>query len=334
MSEESVIAPPEAPAAPGTAIPENAAPTAPETKTFNIGDYVEPDGKFKENWKDGLVPAELRDSKFYNIFSDLPGLVKAAGNKEIELGKYRAGKGVLPINEKSSKEDIAAYRAAMGIPQDPSGYKFTPPEDISSEDLSPEFTKAAFTEMNKANLSQTQVDSVMNLYTNHLREVEKALDTDLARRVSEADAKFRGEYGDKADARIELATQFINKMAGGWDKEKYEALFGKEVAVELPNGQKGMVRVGGVNDPEFAEAKILLLDLFASIEEKYGIEDTSTMAEGTGIPAKSLQAQLDEADKMVYDNIKLKSSLDSKDRAKYDELINIRDKIYKKLYPV
>ena len=321
---------PEAPASTGTAAPAAAAAPA---STLDITKYINTDGTFKENWMEGLVPEEMKDSKFYKIFSDLPGLVKAAGHKEIELGKYRAGKGVLPITEKSSPAEISAYRAAMGVPQDPAGYKFTPPEDISSEDLSPEFTKAAFGEMHKANLSQPQADVIMNLYTNHLREVEKFVDEDLAKRVSEADAKFRGEYGTQADARLELANQFIRKMAGGWSDEKYNSLFGREVQVETADGKKSMVRMGGINDPEFADVKVGLLDLFATIEEKYGTEDTSLMPDGTGIPAKSIQAQLDEADKAVYDNTSLKASLNSKDRAKYEELINLRDKLYKRLYP-
>jgi len=36
---------------------------------------------------------------------------------------------------------------------------------------------------------------------------------------------------------------------------------------------------------------------------------------------------------LVYDNVKLKESLDTRDRAKYEELLKQRDALYKRLYP-
>jgi len=313
-----------------TTATETATPAATE---FDISNYIAPDGKFKEGHKEALVPEELRGNKLYDLFPDIQGIMKMAGHQSIELGKYRSGKGVLPLTDKSSPTERENWRIAHGVPKDGTGYQYKPPDDISSEDLSPQFLTEVFDGFNKANYTPTQVNVAMDLFANHLRTIEKAVDDELAKAVSDADDRLNTEWGDKREMRTNLAKEFITRAAGNWDKGKYEELFGKEIQIPNADGTTTTAREGGINDPEFAPLRPLLMDLFANIQEKYGVEDSALVPEGVGVAAKSLQQQLEEADRLVYDNVKLKESLDTRDRAKYEELLKQRDALYKRLYP-
>jgi hypothetical protein len=326
---ESITAPPAAPAA--TEPPNAAAPpqSDSQTQTFNVGDYIASDGKFTDRFKE-IIPEDLRGNKVYDIFSDVQGLTKYVGNAASELGKYRAGKGVMPITDKSSQQEIDAWHIAHGVPKDSTGYTWKAPEEISIEDLSPEFTKATFDEFHKNHFTPKQVESTMNMYAQHIQSIEKAVDEEMSKRVSDAENRMRGEYGDQFDAKVNLAKEFITNVSGHWDKAKYEHLFGKEAKLE----DGTTARIGGINDPEYADMRVLLIDLFANIQEKYGIEDSALTPESTGQPHKSLEQQVADADKEIYENVKLRESLDHRDREKYEELIKKRDLLYKKLYPV
>jgi hypothetical protein len=309
--------------------------TATTSVPLDISKYIEPDGKFKEGWKNSpLVPEELRTNKVYDLSSNLQEVLKMLGHQSVTLGKYGTTKGVLPITEKSSPFEIEAFRTALGVPKDATGYKYVPPEDISVEDMSPEFLQPTLAEFNKAHYTQPQVDVAMNLYANHLRLIDKAVDDELARQVADAQGRLETEWGDKLEARTNLAKAFITKMASGWSPEKYKELFGQEVTITNQDGTQTKTREGGINDAEFAPLRPLLLDLFANIEEKYGVEDSALAPEVAGARVVSVQQQIEEIEATPgFMDGKLRSSLDSRDRAKYDELIKQRDALYKKQYP-
>ena len=310
---------------------EDSSSQSQSTPAFDITNFIEPDGRFKEGWKNALVPEELRGEKFFDAWGkDIQSLIKVAGNQAKTIGKYATTKGVLPINEKSTPAEIANYRAALGVPPDGKGYKYTPPEDISSEDLSPEYLTESFEILNKkAHLTQSQLDVVMGLYTGHLKQVEQAVNAELERGVADAQKQLETEYGDRLDERLNLSKEFVTKMASGWNPEKYNMLFGEEVKLE----DGTTTREGGINDPEFAHLRPLLIDLFATIEEKYGQEHSALTSEATGGgPAKSVQTQIDElkATPGFLDGA-LRTSLNPKDRDKHKEILNRLDVLYGKL---
>ncbi len=112
---EPASAPPPAPPAGGDA-PPPAPPTNPPAQ------WVGEDGKFTEGWADRLPP-EYADYKLTAArHQSLPDLVKAYHNARQEISK----KGIIPINEKSTPEQIAEYRKATGVPETPEGYGLKP----------------------------------------------------------------------------------------------------------------------------------------------------------------------------------------------------------------
>jgi hypothetical protein len=294
---------------------------------FKITDVFNENGTLKDGWKDKGVSEELRGNKVYDIFSDFQGLTKCLGNQAVTLGKYGTTKGVLPINEKSSQTEIDAYRIAIGVPKDATGYKFTPPEDITIIDWNSPEIKGFFEDANKSNYTQSQIDTAMKCYSNAMRNAEKKYNTELAQKVSDASNRFEAEYGDKVDSRRKLASAFISKMTTNWDAGKYEELFGKEVTVPKPDGTQEKTREGGINAPEYSPIRVLLLDMFATIEEKYGVEDTALDKESGGGGVKTVKDKIDDIESAPgFMDGKLKQSLNPRDREKHEELVKLREK--------
>lgn len=293
--------------------------------SVNISDYIESDGKFKEGWKDKFVPEELRTNKFYDIFPDIQGVLKAAGHQAVTLGKYGTTKGVLPITDKSSDIEIQAYKEAMGVPKDSSGYKYTNPEGITDKEFPAEMKKAVFDTFNKENYTQKQVDAAMGLWDGRMKELQQQYETKLKTLVADSENDIRGKWDDKYDSRLNLAKSFISKVTNEMSPTEYDSLFGKEV-----KNQDGSVsREGGINSPEYSPIKVRLLDLFANIEERYGLQDSALISDSSA-SGKSVQSQLDELEKTPGF---VTGELRQKDRKLHDELIERRSQLYKKLYP-
>jgi hypothetical protein len=250
MTETNVIDSAAASAATGTTQTETAAQTAPAEKPFNIGDYIEPDGRFKPGWKEALLPEDLRPEKFYDVFSDVKGILKTAGTDHRMIGK----KGVIVPTEKSSQSEVDAYRQAIGVPQDVSGYKWQKPDDIHIEDMSPEFTKGVLTEFHKAGYTPKQAETALNYYTNHLRGIEKALDMAEQQEFQIAEQKIREESGAAYDQRLHLANRMIEENTRGWSTEKKDAFLSAINENNLrPYVMDFLANVGG----KFMEHKII-----------------------------------------------------------------------------
>jgi hypothetical protein len=88
------------------------------------------EGKFAEGWLDRL-PADFigdSDRDAFRVhalkYADPLSALKSDFHKERLLGKKSAA--VLVPNEKSSPEDVAAFRTALGVPESADGYKFKP----------------------------------------------------------------------------------------------------------------------------------------------------------------------------------------------------------------
>lgn len=327
MADESVI----------TSTPEDSGKTETTTvedvltdgTSFDITKYINTDGTFKDGYKDGLIPDELRGNKVYDIPKDIQSVLKMVGHQSITLGKYGSTKGVLPINEKSTPSEIEAFRSAVGVPKDSSGYKYTAPEHSP---ITPQQQKEVFDLFNKSNFTQGQVDTAMGLYNQRVAEAQKEYNTRLQTMVEEAEDKIRNKWGNKYDERLLLSKSFISKMTGQMTPDEYDDLFGKEIEVSDVAGNITKSREGGINSAEFSPIRAQLLDLFSNIEEKYGIQDSAVISESGSTISSSIREQIVELEATPgFMDGKLKQSLDQKDRDKHDEIMRKRDILYGKL---
>lgn len=310
-----------------TEIAESSQTTTQAATTGVVDNFINPDGTFKDGWKDRYVPDELKGNKVFDIPSDLKGMAKILGNQAIMIGKYGSTKGVLPINDKSTPMEVEAYRASMGIPKDSTGYKV--PEGLQAE---PEILKGALDDFNKQNYTQTQVDAALGAYKSYVEKAQADYDTKLKSMVAESENVIRGKWGDKYDQRLHASQKFISKMTAQMQPEEYDALFGKEVTIKNEDGTMTKVREGGLNSAEFSPIRPLVLDLFATIESKYGIEDTAIIDESNATEIGSIEDQITELNKQISDG-KLRTSVNPRDRQKHQELLDKKTALIKRLPP-
>jgi hypothetical protein len=301
-----------------------------QTQTSDIASFINPDGSFKEGWKKALLPEDLQNEKFYDTFAtNIKDLAKTAGHQAKTIGKYSSTKGILPIGPNSSPFEVQQYREALGIPGDPSGYKYTPSEGF---EIDQDALKVAMTDFHAANFAPGQVQAAMAVYEKHITKALADYDKQMQQATDEANAKMHNKYGPKLAQRQELSRRFIDKMAGTFSQDEYEALFGKEVEITNAAGLPEKSREGGINAPEFAHLRPFLLEMFANTEEKYGIEDSATIADANSPEAKSVEEQILELQKQIADG-KLRSSMNPRDREKHQEILDKISLLTRRLPP-
>jgi hypothetical protein len=95
----------------------------PETITPS-GAWVNEKGEFGENWLDRL-PADLQDSKqILGQFKDIDGALKTLVSQQRLLGKK--AEAVLIPKDDASPEEVAAFRAKLGVPENADAYSLKP----------------------------------------------------------------------------------------------------------------------------------------------------------------------------------------------------------------
>ena len=116
-----------------SASPEaQAQPTAAETTTQPSTPWVNPDGTFGEGWTNNLPEDSAAYKDTLSKYKSVPDMAKALANANALIGKKLG----VP-NEKSSPEEVAAFRRAMGVPESLDEYKLAPetlPEGMTWND--------------------------------------------------------------------------------------------------------------------------------------------------------------------------------------------------------
>jgi hypothetical protein len=295
-----------------------APPAPPSTPAPATTSIIDGEGNFTGNWKEKLLDENVRGEKFFDsdYAKNVKNLLKKAYNNEKMLGEYTSGKkrGVVIPTEKSTPEEVQAFRDATGVPKE---YQFKRPDDIDESVVSSEFMTDTMTKLNNANLSQSQFDTVMNIFADRLRGFEKEGIKELEGKVKAAEERIQKEWGDKVAARTDLARRFVGKMTDKWSAEKYQELFGKEVEDGL--------REGGINAPEFSYLRPLLLDLFATIEETYGIPDSAALSDTFESKAQTLEEEIIALEATPgFKEGRLRTSANPVDRQKHEDIMKKR----------
>lgn len=188
----------------------NAAGTGGASATAAQAGYVNPDGTFAEGWLDRL-PEELAEAKpTLEKFRSFGDLAKSYASLQTTLGK-KASAVAIP-NEKSTPEEIAAYRKAVGAPDAPDGYKLKPeqlPEGMTWDDeLGKGFAEIA----HKHNIPAAAMQELAARYVaSEAAKVEEYSKKAYAD-VEEGKAALRKEFGGNFDANIQLAARVANTV--------------------------------------------------------------------------------------------------------------------------
>jgi len=235
--------------------------------------FINPDGTYKEGWKDALLPEELRNEHFYDspFNTDVKELLKTAGNQAKMLGK----KGVIPITEKSSPFEIQEWRRATGVPDK---YLYEKPTDLEMYDIPDTFINETFDEFNKLNMTQGQVDSVMK----RVHGLLKSMEAEYTKAEEDERKKVNQQILMDENTEYETNSHYIDtvvrRFTEGWTEEDVVKLF-----APADYGD-------GINSKDHIELKPLFRKFLVNVGKATG-EGRIVLGDAGG---KSLEDQLEE----------------------------------------
>src|SRR4030042_473209 len=189
------------------------------TGTTPTESFINPDGTYKEGWKEALLPEELRTEKFYDspFNSNVKELLKTAGNQAKMLGK----KGIVPLNDKSTDFEIQQYRQAMGVPEK---YQYTKP-DIKLLKEQDNFVNAMLEKWNKANVPQSHVSLFMEDFHNFLKTMEVQSEATEKAESAEQEREILGAENTEYETNSHYIDNVVTRFTEGGKDEDILPLF-------------------------------------------------------------------------------------------------------------
>lgn len=196
-----------------TATAAAAAPVAPPTASAQTSPprgYVGEDGNFSDGWLDRL-PGELDPAKqTLAKYRGLPELAKSHFELQQLLGKKSSAVNI--PGEKSTPEEVAAFRKAVGVPETADGYNLKPeklPDGVTWDDA----TGKAYAEIaHKHHIPAAAMKELAALQLSQeamrAEEVGKMLGAELERGKQE----LQTAWGANFDKNISLAARVAQSV--------------------------------------------------------------------------------------------------------------------------
>jgi hypothetical protein len=135
--------------------------------------------------------------------ADVEALSKSYQGLEQLLGKKA---NAVPVpNEKSTPEEVAAYRKAIGVPDSPEGYKLKPeqlPEGVTWDD---NVAKRAAELAHKHNIPAAAMSELMKFDMERAALMNQAAASMIEQQLESGRAELQKVWGDKMPEKIELA---------------------------------------------------------------------------------------------------------------------------------
>lgn len=219
----------------------------PEPQPVEPQQPVQPEQPSGFNWKLELTE-DLRNSPTLQKFGDdREGLVKAV-ESHLNLEKLLGHEKVPIPKDPNDTAAIKAFNKAMGVPDEPTGYKLDEvqfPSDLEGVG----FDKGKFSDIvHKLGLSQKQAEGLWKDYTSTMVDQYQNAVRDYEGKMNEVSAKLREEWGDAYEANAKLADQVIEVFSQ--DKETSDYL--ANLLTKDPRAVKFLAKIGD----QFSEHKI------------------------------------------------------------------------------
>lgn len=148
-------------------------------------------------------PEWLPEKYWRNDSIDVESLAKSHNGLAELLGKK--AQAVVPPNEKSTPEEIAAYRKAIGVPESPEGYKLKPdnlPEGVNFDEAT---AKRAAELAFKHNVPASAMQEFMKFDMERAAMMQQAAAGMIEAQLESGREELQRVYGDKFGEKIELA---------------------------------------------------------------------------------------------------------------------------------
>jgi hypothetical protein len=267
---------------------------------FDLSQFVNTDGSFKEGWQKGLAPEDLRDDGFYTVFKDIKGLVKTAGTNAKLIGK----KGIIPPGDNATPEEISAFHQALGAPKASTDYKVEIPEAMKPY-FDEKFTQEALAGFHKEGFTQKHIDAVMAAKQKEIAlgmEFKKKMEAEAENKANES---IHTQFGDKFESMMHSANKMVND--------------------NVEDGEAKSSLLEAINKPEVRQ---YIVPLLASIASKFAEDNPHGADEGGSASSIDTQIAALRATPGFYDG-----TLARTNGAKHQEIVDAIDKLYKQRYP-
>lgn len=210
-----------APAEPTPAItPVAAAPVVPAAQPSTVIDPVDPTvtpdaaGKWPEDWRDQFAKGDEKALKQFARYASPEAMADAllAAQKRIsqgELGVKKPGKDAKP-------EEIAAYRASIGVPDKPETYFENLPNGlVIGDNDKPLFDKFASL-MHEDNVPTGTMQKVVDWYYKEVVEEGEQQRYEMNKEAKQAtEDALRQEYGPEYRAQVNGITNLLSSLPDG-----------------------------------------------------------------------------------------------------------------------
>ena len=148
-------------------------------------------------------PEWLPEKYWRNDSIDVESMAKGFNGLEQLLGKK--AHAIIPPNEKSTPEEIAEYRKALGVPDSPEGYKLKPeqlPEGVTWDE---NVAKRAAELAHRHNIPAAAMSELMKFDMERAALMNQAAASMIEQQLESGRAELQKVYGDKMPEKIELA---------------------------------------------------------------------------------------------------------------------------------
>lgn len=162
-----------------------------------------------------LYDAGLKSHQGLAKFKDVDALAKSYVGLESEIGALRRDRtGVSPLSAESTPDQIAAYRAAFGIPEKADGYEAGEP-DYPEEATPTAERMASFREMaHRLHYTPEQFRQTLAWHAQETSEQWNAINEAREAQHEATKDHLIKKYGGEADRYAQLAHDFVKREYG------------------------------------------------------------------------------------------------------------------------
>jgi hypothetical protein len=191
---------------------QQAAPTGAENTNSGAGltpsTYVQPDGTLSEGWTNHLPDDAVPYKETLEKYKTVPDMAKALANANALIGKKLG----VP-SERSTPEEVSAYRRALGVPESFDDYDFTPaeaPDGFSWDKAAMRpFAEAA----HKHNIPPSAMKDLAGLFAQYETGRVDVIQGMFDQQRTEAISTLQKEWGQDFQKNVAIAKQAA-KLAG------------------------------------------------------------------------------------------------------------------------
>lgn len=275
--------------------------------------FVNPDGTLKEGWQDAFVPDDFKNRPcFKAVGNDLKSIMAHIGNQDIAIS--RQGKGIMIPPPDATPTEIKMFHKALGVPDSPDKYEFTPPKELAEYYKDQELLNEAKRVMHSAGATPAVFNAMMQLDAmrmaqtqkemreNPLPYFEELLEYAQPKLAEKAEKELRTKWGDAYESRLQLANLAIAETV----KDETE--------------KSALLRLIG-NNPQIA-------DFLATVQLRHHTEAKGIdTAVGTGVDKRSTDQRIEDITSQLTPELKRNN------REKYEALLSERGRLYSQRFP-